>query len=156
MVLKDHVFFFVVSACCATAVATWAASENLRVSPIKGQLEKQLRENASSPRITRMTITHEVEGDATVVKQVFNFKDPEGDAKFLSYVVVQTNADHLSVSSSSISATKEQQIAGATKAGRWECGAGGYYVTLRAIITDADGNASQPKEYTVDCGMGDN
>jgi hypothetical protein len=152
MALKDHVFFFVVAACCASAATAWTVCEHLRVSPLSVQLQKQLKESKSSPEITRVTTTNELKGDTTSVKQVFSFHDPEGDAKFLSYVVVQTNADNLSISSSSIFATKDEQIAGTTKVGTWSCGTSHYYVTLRAIITDAAGNASAPSEYTINCG----
>jgi hypothetical protein len=148
---KDHIVFFVISSCAITASATWIMSERLRVDPIKAQLEKQLNMTRSSPVIKRVTQSDGLTDGKPSVKQFFSFRDPEGDARFLSYVVLETNASGLRITSSSISSPKADQIAGATTESNWRCGDAKYFVTLRAIISDAAGNASAPYDYTINC-----
>ena len=153
MALKDHPVFFVCAACAATAAATWTASEQLRVSPMKLKLEVQEATHRSSPLIRNITVTKTATANGQIADQNIEFSDPDGDAVFINYVLLGTNAKDVSVSSTTIKVAKEQQIQGATVVGKWTCGNDAYFVKLRAIITDAGGRTSLPYDYTINCNL---
>ena len=153
MALKDHVFFFFVTACAVIVAATWTVSEQLRVAPLKSKLEAQETAHKSSPVIKGIVVTRTKSGNSEIAEENIEFSDPEGDAIFVNYIVLGTNAKQLNVSSSTINVPKEEQIQGTTTVARWTCGTGKYFIKFRAIITDAGGHASLPYDYTINCNL---
>ena len=151
MALKDHGVFFVIAACVATAAATWTVSEQLRVIPLKLKLDEQVKAHKSSPVITGVVVTMTRSGTSQIAEQNIEFSDPEGDAVFVNYVVLGTNAKRISLSSESIDVFKDEQIRGTTTVAKWTCGTGKYFIKLRAILTDANGHASLPHDYYINC-----
>ncbi|WP_139015673.1 hypothetical protein [Ensifer aridi] len=149
--LKDHPLVFLVGACCATAVATWTLSEMFRVAPIQSQLERQLSKTASSPVIEDITTTTDKSNGSEVVHSAIKFKDAEGDAAYVNYIVRQTDAKRIEVTSSSIKSSKAQQVIGAVYTAEWKCSSGKYEVHLTVLITDFAGNVSLPKNYSIYC-----
>ncbi|MDX0377610.1 hypothetical protein GOC56_27765 [Sinorhizobium meliloti] len=147
--LKDHPLVFLVVACSATAVTTWTLSEIFRGAPIQSQLERQLSENASSPVIKDITTTTDKSNEAEVVHSAIKVSDAEGDAAYGNYIVLQTDAKRVSVTSSPIQTSKKQQVKGALYTAEWKCSASKYDVTIMVIITDAAGNFSLPKRYAI-------
>ena len=163
--LKDRSVFFVIAACVATAGSTWVVSENVRVKPLGAELDRlgarlktlQDREAARStvaaqvPVITDLTLARVKHAGGYDIEQTLYFKDAEGDATFISFVVLGTNAHHLKVTSLHLQVPAEQQIKGAVVRRTWTCGSGAYFVKLRAYATDASGNISRPRDYTLNC-----
>ena len=86
-----------------------------------------------------------------LVEQSIFFKDQEGDAKFVSFVILSTNAIQLKVTSHLIQVSADQQIKGGMVKRTWSCGSSPYFVKLRAYVTDAAGNVSRPRDYTLNC-----
>jgi len=163
--LKDRTVFFVIAACAATAAATWVVSENVRVKPLSLELErtggklktlldKEAARTASGapvPVITDITLARvKTDGGYDIEQDIF-FKDAEGDAMFISFVVLGTNASHLQVSNHNIRVPADEQIKGTKVTRTWKCVTSPYFVKLRAYITDAAGNVSRPRDYTLNC-----
>jgi hypothetical protein len=153
MALRDHAVFFVVGVCAAAVTATWAVSEQVRVAPLKAMLAKQEALHQFAPEIRDVTVTRTRNGDVEVLEQNIQFSDPDGDAVFVNYIVLATDAKTLRVESASIDTTREVQISGATYVARWTCGTGRYFVKVRAVITDRGGHTSRPYDYTLNCNM---
>jgi hypothetical protein len=163
--LKDRMVFFVVAACAATAGATWVVSENVRVKPLAAELERTgVRMKAlldkeaarsmaapSAPVITDITLARLRNDTGYDIEQNIYFKDPEGDATFISFVVLGTSAETLKVTSHAVHQPADQQIKGGVVKRTWTCGRGAYFVKLRAYVTDASGNVSRPRDYTLNC-----
>jgi hypothetical protein len=163
--LKDNPVFFVIAACVATAGATWVVSDNVRVKPLSAEVErtgsrlkalqdKEAARSGSSPQapvITDVLLARIKNETGYDIEQSISFKDAEGDATFVSFVVLGTNARHLKVTSHDIELTAEQQMKGGLVKRTWTCGTGPYFVKLRAYVTDAAGNVSRPHDYTLNC-----
>ena len=151
--LKEHALFFVVAACAATAAATWVVSENVRIKPLAAELErtalryKALQEKEAArivvgpsvPVITDVQLSKIKTDTGFDIEQNFFFKDAEGDATFVSFVVLGTNANHLTVGALNIRVPSDQQIKGGFVKSNWTCVKSGYFVKLRAYITDSAG-----------------
>ena len=151
MALKDHIVFFLCTAGTTLVAATWTVSEQIRISPIKAKLEAQEIAHKSSPVIKGVVVTRTILGNSLILEQNIELSDPEGDAIFVNYIVLGTNSKQLNVSSSTINASKEEQIQGTTTVGRWTCGTEKYFIKFRAIITDAGGHTNLPHDYTINC-----
>jgi hypothetical protein len=163
--LKDRSVFFVIAACVATAGATWVVSENVRVKPLtaelvgsnsrlKAALDKEAARTLGGPQapvITDVLLARIKTDSGHDIEQNIFFKDAEGDARFVSFVVLGTNARQLKVTSHLVSESSEQQSKGAAIKRTWTCGSGPYFVKLRAYITDDAGNISRPRDYTLNC-----
>lgn len=163
--LKDRSVFFVIAACVATAGATWVVSENVRVKPLGAEIDRmgfrlksfQDREVArntvavQAPAITDVTLARIKNTSGYEIEQTFYFKDPDGDASFISFVVLGTNASHLKVTSLHLETSADQQVKGVAVRRTWICGSSPYFVKLRVYATDAGGNLSRPRDYTLNC-----
>ncbi len=163
--LKDRSVFFVIAACVATAGATWVVSENVRVKPLAAENERtskslkalQDREAArltsapQTPVITDVLLARVKNDNGYDIEQNIFFKDAEGDALFVSFVVLGTDARQLKVTSHQIQVAAEQQARGGQVKRTWSCGSSPYFVKLRAYVTDAAGNVSRPRDYTLNC-----
>lgn len=163
--LKDRSVFFVVAACVATASATWVVSENVRVKPLAAEIERtgkglkalQDREAArvtatpQAPVITDVMLARVKNDSGYDIEQNIFFKDAEGDAMFVSFVVLGSDARQLKVTSHQIQVAAEQQIKGGQVKRTWQCVNSPYFVKLRAYVTDAAGNLSRSRDYTLNC-----
>jgi hypothetical protein len=163
--LKDRTVFFVIAACAATAGTTWIVSENVRVKPVSVELarvsnrlkvlqDKEAARTASGPPAPVITdiLLGRVKTDTGYnIEQNIFFKDAEGDAAFISFVVLGTNASHLQVTNHNIRVPPEEQVRGANVTRTWKCVTSSYFVKLRAYITDTAGNVSRPHDYTLNC-----
>ncbi len=151
MSLKDHPVLIAIAACAATAASTWAVSEQVRVLPIEKRLSAQLERNHNAPVISDIKLTKVQNGNSLTIEQNVSYSDPNGDAAFLNWIVLQTNYNGIRVTSGSIGASKEEQISGANQLGKWDCGPAQYYIKFRVIVTDRAGNASEPNDFTINC-----
>lgn len=163
--LRDRSVFFVIATCAATAGATWIVSENVRVKPVSAELERtstqlkalQDKEAArvsagpQAPVITDVLLARIKKDAGYDIEQNLFFKDAEGDAAFVSFVVLGTNASHLQVTNHNIRVPADQQIKGGVVRRTWSCVTSPYFVKLRSYVTDAAGNVSRPRDYTLNC-----
>jgi len=163
--LKDRSVFFVIATCAATAAATWVVSENVRVKPVSAELERtstrlkalqdkeaaRLSTGPQAPVITDVLLARIKNESGYDIEQNIFFKDAEGDATFVSFVVLGTNASHLQVTSHNIRVPADQQMKGGVVKRTWSCVTSPYFVKLRAYVTDAAGNVSRPRDYTLNC-----
>jgi ribosomal protein L18E len=140
-------------------------SENVRVKPLTAELERtasrykaqQEKEAArlvvgpSAPVISEVLLSKIKTDTGFDLEQNIFFKDAEGDATFVSFVVLGTSANHLTVGALNIRVPSDQQIKGGVVKKNWTCVNSGYFVKLRAYITDSAGNVSRPRDYTLNC-----
>lgn len=161
LLLKEHAVFFVIAACAATATATWVVSENVRVKPANADVERAVQRckaledarqppNPSTPVISDIVLS-KVKNDAghDFERNLF-FKDAEGDAAFVSFVILGSNANQLNVRSANVAAAPEQ-IKGSVLKLPWVCVRTSYFVKLRVYLTDSAGNVSRPRDITLNC-----
>lgn len=165
--LREHALFIVVAACAATAAATWAVSEAVRVKPVAADFERaqqrvralESRESArvqadpAAPVITDVVLTkvRNEAGGGYDIEQNIAYRDPEGDARFMSFVVLASDAVSLDVRASNLRDLPERQMAGAQVKRTWSCNRSGYSVKLRAYVSDAAGHVSRPRDFTLNC-----
>jgi hypothetical protein len=86
----------------------------------------------------------------------FHFVSPKGNAIVIHREVVDSNAPaqvHLNPAEV-ITTPPDAQKRGAVVSGGWRCGPAQYYVTVKAVIMDADGDRSNEVKYTVHCNGG--
>jgi hypothetical protein len=167
--LREHGVFFVIAACAATAVAAWAVSEAVRVKPVSADLERaelrikalEAREAArlpgvvdpAAPVITDVVLT-KIRNEAIGghdIEQNIAYRDPEGDARFMSFVILGSDAASLDLRANNLRDPPERQVAGAQVKRNWACNRTGYSVKLRVYVTDAAGHLSRPRDFTLNC-----
>lgn len=165
MSLKDHPVIVLTTFALLTFGAGFQASEWVRVKPLEREiieLSDQLAEGANAfralelkskpdplaPVVKGVVMTEMSNG---VFDQNFQFSDPDGDAAFMNYVVLQANTSGLRTYANSIDTPSADQIRGTSRLGQWQCSGGEYFVRFALIITDQAGHASAPYEYVVNC-----
>ena len=165
MPLNDHPVIVLTTFALLTFGAGFGASEWVRVKPLerdKVELSDQLAESANAfralelqskpdalaPVVRSVVMTEMSDG---VFDQNFQFSDPDGDAAFMNYVVLQANTSGLRTYANSIDTPSVEQIRGTSRLGQWQCSGGVYFVRFALIITDQAGHASAPYEYVVNC-----
>lgn len=153
MSIKDHPVLITIAACAATAASTWATSEQVRVLPLKGQISAQAERNRGAPVISDIKLTKTLKNGSQVIEQNVSYFDPEGDAAFVNWIVLQTNAKNIRVTAGALSTSAEEQKSGANQLGLWDCQGNSYYIKFRVVITDRAGHASEPSDYTVNCNV---
>jgi hypothetical protein len=150
--LKDHPVFFVIGACAATAVATYGICDIFLIRPSEENWHANLEKTKGSPVITPFDITRRENSDGSIsVEQRTFLKDPDGDAKFINQIILQTDSSDISLGTNSIDVEEKEQIKGSSLNYEWSCNGDSYYVKIRAVATDAAGNASAPQDYVVTC-----
>ena len=136
----------------AALAAGWAIAQTLVVDRLKADLEKQTKVTTMSPVLSVPTLTREITPEGLRVNQFFSFRDPEGDTRAISFVILQTDSENIKVTSESVQIDKDEQVSGTFWRGPWRCGHGhGYTVKVRAYMSDAGGNVSLPVDYVIDC-----
>ena len=86
----------------------------------------------------------------------FHFVAPNGNAIVIHRDLVDASGAiaQTQLRDAAINIPAAAQKKGAVISGGWTCGTQQYYVTIRAVILDADGNRSNPMEYTIHCNGG--
>ena len=103
------------------------------------------------PRITNVKTVSEWQGGQQMISQTLHFVDPDEDSYRGEWAIIESGVE-ATVKGGPLSNVKGRQRDGAdARTGVWSCGAGGYSLTLQAIIIDLKGNRSAPYQYTVDC-----
>jgi hypothetical protein len=168
--IKDHPVLVVLGLCAAVAASAWGAAEKIRVDPIAEKLTSATEEakglraqvakltgdqaiaHERDPVITGITLEgDEVAGVGHVIRQHLRFKDADGDARTLSYVVLQTDNRQVSTVSGSIFLDPTRQKQGGVITGSWACAQNPYFVSLRVFISDAEAHLSAPYDYVINC-----
>jgi hypothetical protein len=104
-----------------------------------------------APVITKAYVTPRRDQEQLKVDQAIEFRDPNGDAAFINFIVLRTSASSIEARSVSIAQPPEEQVKGAVHRGTWNCSGGSYSVAFRVVITDTRGHASAPREYEIVC-----
>jgi hypothetical protein len=106
--------------------------------------------------VSARTYVRERNGNIDDIVPDFHFIAPNGNAIVLHRELVDTSGaiSQTDLRDATISIPAGAQKNGAVVSGGWKCGTQVYYVTIRAFIMDADGNRSNPVEYTIHCNGG--
>jgi hypothetical protein len=179
MKLSDHPLIWFSGALATVAAGSWGLSQKVRVEPLEGQIKSQegqikfhremldeargerdslqtrlntlSQQRAEGGKSDPVILSHTTAPTADGVRTQIQFRDAEGDANHISFVLVRSTAKDSNLKSGPI-VQSEQQKRGSQVETKWRCEGGSYSVTQRAYITDAAGNVSQPHEFTVSCG----
>jgi hypothetical protein len=111
------------------------------------------------PVLQSVTLRTNVRGGRGNVIDVvpdFHFVAPNGNAIIIHRELVDTSGaiSQTDIPDATIRIPAAAQKKGAVQSGGWTCGKNQYYVTIRAFIMDAEGNRSNPVEYTIHCNGG--
>ena len=113
----------------------------------------------NAPILQAITVRTAVSNGRGVIFDVvpdFHFIAPNGNAILVHRELIDTNGNlgRIRLNDGQITIPAAAQKKGAVQSGGWQCGIAQYYVTIRAVIMDADGNRSNPMEYTIHCNGG--
>jgi hypothetical protein len=113
----------------------------------------------SAPVLDAITARYYVRNTQGVVLDIvpdFHFHAPNGNAIVLHRELVATNGaiGQTQITNATINIPSDGQKNGAVISGGWRCGVPVYYVTMRTVILDADGNRSNTLTYTIHCNGG--
>jgi len=116
-------------------------------------------QSPNAPVITDITArTKVILNNGTIMDVIpdFHFIAPNGNAIVIHRQLIETSGAiaQTQLRDAAINIPAEAQKKGATISGGWRCGTQQYYVTIRATILDADGNRSNPMDYTIHCNGG--
>jgi hypothetical protein len=104
------------------------------------------------PAITSVDLRYSKSGSEIIVYQDIYFNDINGDANFVEYRLVSiTNGYFANIKNGGLDNSAAEQKTGAMLTGKWECGEGGYEITLEVFIRDAYGHRSNGVSYTMNC-----
>ena len=113
----------------------------------------------NAPVLDSITVRYGVRTPIGIVYDLvpdFHFHAPGGNALVLHRELVATNGAiaQTQLANASINVPPNGQKNGAVISGGWRCGVPIYYVTMRAVILDAEGNRSNSLTYTIHCNGG--
>jgi hypothetical protein len=155
---------FVVPALLACTAAYAAETQVVpeKVLPATLSVEQPENPKGSKPEapviqsVSARVDVHLPNGQTFDIMPDFHFVAPKGNAIVIHREVIESNAPsevHLNPASV-ITTPPEAQKMGAVVSGGWRCGPAQYYVTIKAMIMDADGDRSNEVKYTVHCNGG--
>ena len=103
------------------------------------------------PIIAGIKLLKSPTASGVIIYADISFQDLDGDAYNVTYNVLNTTAKGIKVENDPITSPANDQILGTSVRVKWACEAGGYVVTLNAIIQDKAGNESNPYPLVFDC-----
>jgi hypothetical protein len=105
----------------------------------------------SAPQLDKITLRDTV-GRYHVIYPSFFFHDADGDVNSIHREILSSTGVHgrfNPISRISIDPAKQRQ--GAVYVGEWQCGPNPSTTTVRAYLTDRQGNRSNTLDYTIVC-----
>ena len=114
--------------------------------------------SSNAPVLDEITARYYVQAQGRVIDVVpdFHFHAANGNAIVLHRELVATNGafSQTQIANATINIPPAGQKGGAVISGGWRCGVPVYYVTMRAVVMDSDGNRSNSLTYTIHCNGG--
>jgi hypothetical protein len=127
------------------------AEHRAELGRVKNDLERQTKLTAHSPELRPPHLSAEDGEDGVRIWQHFTFRDPEGDASSISFVLLQSDVKDIDVTSESVDIAAAKQISGTSWAAPWRCKGRQYRLLVRAYMSDEGGNVSLPQDYVLRC-----